>query len=571
MIVYGDSRMKLLDSLGVDDSAGVPTSLRRHGTTLDVQDAAQYERPLKRLRKFTPSGQPIHPMQASVRSTRKSIDIQDHPFCRAAHQRKERNLEVAEEEFALELRQINGLRYWQLMKHNDDGFTGLPDSPLLRNLESNQRLRHRVGIRGTQLVDDSSRVVGHWRVPILAGRNFNQLLETLDSQSIKNECLAQVIEHEEVNPLGPRELRRLTQHLTKRAGGRVLLLLHDALGSTKQMIESFGPDFLRRADREYVAVLGFDHWSLRQRPDEIADQLRDQLGALLGVGPADTGSFAADISVDVVGLGRGGLVARMLVEEAIEDTAKKIASTRRLIRNVALVGTPSFGSRLAKPSCWGLGADLLANSMHLDESDYYGQMSAALAQISALKEFHDGRDLASRASSLLLTDAPQAPLRPPDGINYFAIAATFAPVAEVTALRILFDCNADSAVQAERPPSNSLLQPSDLIVATDDVYSRTRRRALHADNEEADIFNDELGDVTSEPTSRIRWNVPTLLIEPNDRRFYSKVGPLHSKANVDASRNVERRRHNGVHHAGLLSHPECQNFLLQKLVGERQS
>ena len=573
MIVYGDSRMKLLDSLGVGGSSGAQSG---HGATspglaprLNAEQTAQRGR-LKRLRKFTSTGQPIQPMQASVRSTRQRIDVKGHPLWRAAHRRQERLVEVKDEEIALELRQINGLRYWQFVKHDDDDFSGLPGSPLRRHVEANQRLRYRIGIGVAQHVDDVSRIVGHWRVPVAVGHNVSQWFEPWDRRSVDRESVIQVGSESDLRELDPREFRRLTRRLRKRPEGRILLLLHDAFGSTRHLVDALGPDFIRRAAREYVAVLGFDHWSLQRSAVEIADQLWDQVATLLGAGAKSDRRDGENV-VDVIGVGRGGLVARMLAEGENVDSppdSTRRSLRRKLFNTVALVGTPSFGSRLAVSDDWGIIADLLANCAHLDTSGYYAQMSFALAQLAALSPFHDQHDLSERAASLLLADTKSAPCWPPNGVRYGVAAAAFAPAAEVAAFRIVHECCAPP-LRSERT-SRLPFEPHDLVVATNDVWAPTSRPLPHGDDYDGQVKS---SGARRDPSSRVRNThrpaVRTLLIEPDEIAFYAKIlGPtVHS---VEAPSDVDRHERNGVHHTNLISCLECQQFLRNLLFGEHQ-
>jgi pimeloyl-ACP methyl ester carboxylesterase len=461
-------------------------------------------------------------------------------------------LGFSENEIAVELRQVNGIRHWQYATHSREEFAGLPGSPLLDNLTSNQRFRHRIGIRGGQLLDDSSRLVGQWRIPVSSGRNFNQVLQSLDSGTVTQEGLVRVEGDLEANTMRPSELRQLCNDLRRRIGGRVLLLLHDSFGTTEQMIDSLGQEFIRRAEREYVAVLGFDHWSLQRSSIEIADQLARELSALFQTG--ESGMKRPANTIDIIGFGRGGLVGRMLAEQHNQSAGEQ-PTISELIRNVALVGTPSFNSRAVSSDQWGLMADQLANNVHQDAHGYYAKMSATYAQLAALSEFHAPASLAKKAASFLLDDVPPLKLRSPDGISYCAVAAAYAPAAEVTASRIIHEyCHSAPHEFGEK---QSLFLPGDLVVSTDDVWARTRQVS--------DVRETDDGGLTW-VKNKVYWiGIPSLLIEPTDKTYYSNMAVPEDCVPIRVPKNTRRVEQNGVHHANLLSMPHCHDFLMSHL------
>ena len=111
---------------------------------------------------------------------------------------------------------------------------------------------------------------------------------------------------------------------------RVLLYLHSVASSTA----SSGSDsILAELAPGYDAVLGYDHPSLSRDP------LQNALD-LLAMVPDDL-----RLTVDLVAHGRGGLVARSLVElaKAVPQFAPRVLVT---------CGTPHAGTRLADPERW---------------------------------------------------------------------------------------------------------------------------------------------------------------------------------------------------------------------------
>ena len=86
--------------------------------------------------------------------------------------------------------------------------------------------------------------------------------------------------------------------------GPSLLLLHDTLGTSAADSAALDPDLHRASAAHYDdRVWAYDHHTLHIDPAENTDRL---LGELLTLGRE------VDVDVDVVGYGRGGLVAREL-------------------------------------------------------------------------------------------------------------------------------------------------------------------------------------------------------------------------------------------------------------------
>ncbi|GAA4463996.1 hypothetical protein GCM10023156_49910 [Novipirellula rosea] len=523
MVAYGDSRMKLLDSIGVDESdAGKLSGAANGRQEAPKEDQGENTQRLKRLRRYSSSGQPIQPMQASVRSTRDAIS--DHAFCRASHSRDQRLKQVTENQVALELRQINGVRFWQVTRHNDVEFTGLPGSPLRQELDQNERLRHQLGIRSGRWVGDDSQLVGHWRIPLSANQNFGRALTELDSQCVDTEGLVTVDRDNRVSSLPSTAKQRLARQFQRRVGGRILLLMHESFGNTRSVVESLGNSFIRRAHREYVAVLGFDHWSLQRGVIECAGQFCHEFSDFVdrqANGKGADGTWA-DTCIDIIGLGRGGLVARAIAETAAE--AKNGASQRPSVRNVVMVATPTSSCRLLNWANWAPTADILANSVHLDATGMYAKLSCALAQLSVLASPEAADDLIRRARGVLIgsneLDDSFAPL---EGVQYSSIATAYAPGAAVSVARTLQECCEDN-------PFFQRLH--DLIVGIDDTPVHDHR-------------------------------VESLLIHPTNTRFCASAVASPEQPRSTSSTQVIAC--DSIHHTNLLSHPDCRRFIAQRL------
>lgn len=132
---------------------------------------------------------------------------------------------------------------------------------------------------------------------------------------------------------------------------RLLLFLHGTFSST---VGSFGGlcatdagrRFLTSANAHYDAVIGFDHPTLSQDPEQNA---RDLL-ARLRLSPD------LDLDIDAVTFSRGGLVLRSLTELVLPNDDYKAR-----FRSVTCVAVTNGGTQLAMPDNWHRLADLYVN------------------------------------------------------------------------------------------------------------------------------------------------------------------------------------------------------------------
>lgn len=127
---------------------------------------------------------------------------------------------------------------------------------------------------------------------------------------------------------------------------RVLLLVHGTFSNTRGSFGQLtaygeGKKFLQAAYAYYDAVLGFDHKTLADSVETNVAQIKAVLAAL----PAGT-------VVDAVAYSRGGLVYRVLAEEALPDLAW---------RKAVFVGCTNAGTHLASPENWRALADIYTN------------------------------------------------------------------------------------------------------------------------------------------------------------------------------------------------------------------
>ncbi|MEM5317163.1 CHAT domain-containing protein [Paraburkholderia sp. JHI869] len=133
---------------------------------------------------------------------------------------------------------------------------------------------------------------------------------------------------------------------------KILLLVHDLFGSTKDSFGALatregGRGFLAVARARYDLVLGFDHCTLSRDPLQNAEALAGELAAL---------DLAPDAVFDGVVLGRGGLVARALIERVLPLALPGLRADK-----IVFVGSANAGTDLARPENWMRMLDLYTN------------------------------------------------------------------------------------------------------------------------------------------------------------------------------------------------------------------
>lgn len=130
---------------------------------------------------------------------------------------------------------------------------------------------------------------------------------------------------------------------------KVLLLVHGTFSTTVGSFQALaatpeGQAFLSAAASRYDAVIGYDHRTLGEDPDQNA---RAILQALAGL-PAGT-------EIDAVAYSRGGLVFRALAERFAAQRPDLV------FRDAVFVGCTNGGTNLAEPDNWKAFADLYTN------------------------------------------------------------------------------------------------------------------------------------------------------------------------------------------------------------------
>lgn len=133
---------------------------------------------------------------------------------------------------------------------------------------------------------------------------------------------------------------------------RILLLVHGTFSSTAGSFGGLagtneGLHFLSEARKKYDLILGFDHKTLVDNPEENAEQI---LSFLLSL------QLPPDTVIDAIAFSRGGLVFRTLSELLIPNSALQVKMGKAIF-----VGCPNAGTHLTKPENWSDLANLYTN------------------------------------------------------------------------------------------------------------------------------------------------------------------------------------------------------------------
>jgi len=544
MVIYGNSTMKLLDSLGTDQSQAENVAAD-NASSRSVSDAASSAATPRY--KFRGSLRSARPLQESVYLTQTMISgagMNERGGSDFGSSTKRDKNDVV-----LQLVEVNGLRFWQYRAGDEIKFQGLPGSGLKEEIETNERLRNRLGLKRSVPDAKYTRLLGQWGIDDVANQKVDQILASYDSESVKREQIVAVDEHSQLAPLGRHDLERLRYRLSQRSAGRILLLLHGAFGNTEKMVKALGKNFIRRASRNYAAIVGYDHWALQHTASENATELWSDLEKLV----SQDGLPQRENSVDLIGFGRGGLVARALLNLDLGDHSTDLEPTpERTIRYASLVGTPTFSSRLSQQDDLGATADLLANSLHLDTSGLYGKLSGALARFKLMDWYTPDRSNALRRKiqAVQLIDSVQRQtFIPAETTHYLIVASEYAPSSMINIPRIVKENCIDSRF---------FLHPHDLIVGT------------------RDACRPDLAILTQGAAK----SVSMLLIKPDHKPLFESNDDFSQAFNKLQQQRTDHRpespssasgcelviaRRNGVHHANLLATSECQEFLSRHL------
>ncbi|TWT65096.1 CHAT domain-containing protein [Allorhodopirellula solitaria] len=368
LILYGNPTMKLMDTFGMQ-SIDPPTP--RCGNSTPHNDSESQQADILRRRKDGSWGTCHAPLQRSVSTLGRSLS---GPGMSAKMLRsRDASEAIPDDHFELSLVDQNGLRYWQVADGEKN--RPLPGSIFQWEIDRSDSLRQAFGIQPRVFSPPlTPRPIGHWIAERSAG-SVAELVQRYDSERIAGERLVQVNPNATAEPLGQSALS-LGNYPTSGDVPRTLLILHDTLCDTESVLGMLQESFSRRVCRKYAAVVGFDHHTLSKSPLENANALARALQQQLG------NRVANENCIDILAHGRGGLVAKALIE--CHD-AKTVAWDNS-VRKIIFAGVPHGASRMLHPDNWGQLADLLINMSHLDGTGMYASVSGLLARLAAMQQ-----------------------------------------------------------------------------------------------------------------------------------------------------------------------------------------
>jgi hypothetical protein len=430
-----------------------------------------------------------------------------------------------------------GIRFWRITDDRGRART-MPRSPF-RELVEAERTRLRVQ-RG---VGDQPRVLSRWMLGLgaragagpgagpgasaSAEPSIRDLVRHYDLHVTPQEQML-VIGDGEVTPMDE-EVRAGLDRALIASGGRALLLLHDTCGRSRDLVGPLTSQFLSEARRHYAAILGFDHWTLSKSPHDNAADLWMRLPRTIRQGRQ---------RLDIIAHGRGGLVARALIE-SIDQAAR--------VGRVVLVATPNTGTSLASETSFGAAADLLINLLHIDDTGVYGRLAALFARLALTAETrHVLPDIPGLAAQHLLpsrTRTPQTTTKAAArSIRYAIVAASFEPSPGDGLLRRLLSGTANNAARAIFPHRN------DLIVDATSAWNNTAWKGTASKNTA----------VKDAAAANGLGGAPVLFFDP--------APPAKTKAKADSTpAGTTIVRMSGVHHTNILTPARAQQFLREQL------
>lgn len=234
---------------------------------------------------------------------------------------------------------------------------------------------------------------------------------------------------------------------------RVLLLLHGIFANTRASFDGLceHPTELEALFGEYDLVIGWDHPTLSRLPSENAADLERALRALWSLPPR----------IDVLAFSRGGLVARSLVEQVLDE------EWGGRVERVLFIGTPHAGTPLASPGRWHHLVDLLTNlALGSTRSSTWG--AGLVRGLSVLLKALASTTLDETAIPGLAAMDPVGPYlrgfdgKRPDSVKYAGLAASYEPHADLDPpIKRLLDDLADKCLTTR----------NDLVVPTESVQA----------------------------------------------------------------------------------------------------
>lgn len=434
-VLYGDPTPQLLRTLRIAPTQPRPSQTAAPDKGLQPAVArSKTPQTVSRPRKGTEQPR-LWLSQATVRTLATGPDMRtlDGDGTRSA-------TTLTEGEVELQLVEKNGVRYWQTVAAQ-----GTPQ-PLGVGSRLAQAAAAADGERG---LGEVLRIAGRWAVGVLTGRRqslITELARQYDRDTVPEQRLVTIGADGRCTPFGSWDWLRAAPQPGQT--NRVLLFVHGTFSQTSVPVADWAAEFLAWAQRTYRGVLGFDHWTLSETPEDNARLLWSLLDPALH----------ADHRLDIVTHSRGGLVARALVELSGHGAA---------VRRVVFVGTPNAGTNLANPDNWGTVADVLINCAHL--SPLFAKLSGFLARL--LVGHATGQIPGLQAQNPTATGAAdflgrlQRSTSLPPGVSYSAVAASYEPEAGEFNLKSLLAQASDLSADTFYRHAN------DLVVDTGSVWA----------------------------------------------------------------------------------------------------
>jgi hypothetical protein len=400
LVLYGDPSQGLFQSLWSGSASAqekVPEPPSHSPDDHFERRSPNSWKPNQKRRHFMPRIQ-----QASARSIINEMNALgltqgDAPSVRGA------NGEMVPRHKAVELVEVNGLRFWQVVDPSTGNKASLPGSNLKAQIESQELKAHLGCNRG---FTDYVRVIGKWAVNLVTLTKQDslslQLARQFDKGVVPEEHLVEVREDSTLTTLRPGQWKMLGEN------DRVLLIIHGTFSPAKSPVDGFDFDLEKKPSRFFrdlaeawakqhkddphapkLRVIAYDHWTLSKSPLENAADLAKRLKEL-------DPQLLSPNRLDLMVHSRGGLVARSFVElnfEGQQEQDYPVATRCAAVRRVIFMATPNAGTQLANPVNAGRLADFLVNLAHLDEFGFFARMSGLLAQAVVHQELSAIRGL----------------------------------------------------------------------------------------------------------------------------------------------------------------------------------
>jgi len=235
------------------------------------------------------------------------------------------------------------------------------------------------------------------------------------------------------------------------AGGPALLLLHGTFSSAYGAFHRLPPEVISGLHNRYDGrVLALDHPTVATSPVGNVTWLADRI---LGLG-------LPPLEVDVLSHSRGGLVGRVLTEQAALGTTEG----RLSVRNLVMVGTPNAGTALADEEHLGQLLNRLTTLLQLVPDN--GITDVLEVILSVVKQLavgvFSGLDglMSMNPTGPFLTGTLNRPGQ--TSARYFAVASDYDPPGGSTLLRVARDGLTDVVFARTG---------NDLVVPTEGVFT----------------------------------------------------------------------------------------------------